>query len=80
MLLQSEPPHLKFMKVKKKSKIKFMKVRNIKLKLMTGLETHFRKLYFISSHSENGSLFQSFFFTIVAAIEFKFILCGHLLQ
>ena len=57
-----------------------MKVRNIKLKLMTGLETHFRKLYFISSHSENGSLFQSFFFTIVAAIEFKFILCGHLLQ
>ena len=60
-----------------------MKVRNIKLKLMTGLETHFRKLYFISSHSENGSLFQSyffFFFTIVAAVEFKFILCGHLLQ
>ena len=63
-----------------------MQVRNIKLKLMTGLETRFRKLYFTSSHSENGSLIQSLFFLpsflfiIVAAIEFKFILCGHLLQ
>lgn len=39
-----------------------MQVRNIKLKLMTGLETRFRKPYFTSCHSENGSLIQSLFF------------------
>lgn len=45
--------------------LKLTEVRDLKLNLLTGLETLFPKLHFISSHSKNGSLIQSLLFYIV---------------